>query len=1569
LRLQSSPRLRAKHFWRALLLASLVAVCTWVANVAVAQPGRFAPGSSSFTPSAPPRPGVGGQPQPYGARPYRDPDPNPTPYGHRQGQYRQPGAPGAQSSLGWGGNETGVGQPNPYGSQPFGGQPAIPSAIRGPVFHNPFALHSESPAQFDPVQAAHVRLPAAGPTEAGWEEVQRLAATGNVAQLQQQINQRLAGDRSLDGLMTAVSAMERANAAPRTANPYRSQALALAEQQIRAGTQQPLPYLAKARFALEDRNDALFRQTTREMVQRFPNNPQAQYFEGVRAVKDGDWRSAEKALRKARDLGMNDDSLAQLLKVAIDHQRWIWQYAKISSVLVILWLVGLVAIVFIGRFLSKRTLRAIREGGQLSQTAADRWTRSAYRAVVFLASLNYFLSLPLMLALSIALPLALSYALLMTPFLNLWLVAFVLIGGLGGVLTAISGLRTAFVKIPEASIGRSLSLGEAPNFWEFVRAVARDAGTRPVDAIWVTPGVDMAVLERGSWRQKLNDTGERVLLMGVAVLPGLRIDAARAVLAHEYAHFIHRDTAGGDLALRVQVAMNRFINAIVSRGPVRWWDVTAQFLRFYVPLYHRLTLGATRMQEVLADRVAVERYGSSAVVDGFHHIVRRQIEFQHLTSKAVSDAIRGTAATAAFYAPAKAITGHDRLDLEAEVRDALQHPTTDFDSHPGMMERIVLARRVGVDRPLGEGVVLSLFGEMVKQLARDMAQLIMDDVKSQAGLLKQHYAEALRKTERAIGVQATVELLEARATIYYRQGEVQKALEDLNRILAHWPGDAKTLLSRANVYESEREYAKAIEDLRRLKTRGNELPRDLRLQVQLQLATDLLRLGQMEKAASEFEEALSLAPNSLNAVLGRLQAAAALKTLGDECEQALLKRAITTWPDMAALDPLAVAGGLAKLLVAERKRHALRAPAAAVHIDSPPSYGRWLMASGIGSGAIAAAICGLLWWNTSSSESGEVSISTVDQPPAAKARTEPAVTTPAVPAPAVAPAQEQKVPSTSVVSTAETKSQPNNPDATANVVPAPAAEPAPVTTPTTQPATASADPATKPPTAPDANTSTPPPTQIAIATPPHQRGHFGRAAQPDPPPQPVPEVKPVPVAPVRSVRIQAPRKEVTFVHIPSVKPRALHHPPKVASNNTDSVEARLKRIALAMHQYYDVNRCFPVKPDRKFLDASHHPYLSWRVHLLPFLDERPLYAQFKLDEPWDSPQNRELLRHMPDIYRSSPRDKEETRFATPIADGTLFGGERPPMMQQITDGVSNTVLVVQTATNQAIPWTKPDDLPVDLEHPRRAWGRTTPRSIFCVLADATTLQLPANAPDDLIAALLTGHGHEVLDAGTVRRYAAYQRGEMFVAPERAYDHEQRMLKEIGIALMNYESVRKQFPAAGPLTEQPTGRGSQLSWRVHVLPFIEHGALYDQFHLDEPWDSPHNRKLAEFMPDVYRDADDPVDSVTTRIMVMTGPGTPFVDRRRGPNRKQFRDGPSNTILALQAGEDRTVLWTRPDDLPFDPARPLAKVGKIDPRVGLLVLMADGAVRTLSPGTDDANFAKLVTPAGGEVIDRE
>ena len=98
--------------------------------------------------------------------------------------------------------------------------------------------------------------------------------------------------------------------------------------------------------------------------------------------------------------------------------------------------------------------------------------RRVYRFVVGTAGLYYYLSLPIILISAIALPLAIGYAALSTPYLNLVLLAVILIGGIGGIVTAFSGLRTAVVRIPDSPEGTQLKREESPRFWSLVESVA-----------------------------------------------------------------------------------------------------------------------------------------------------------------------------------------------------------------------------------------------------------------------------------------------------------------------------------------------------------------------------------------------------------------------------------------------------------------------------------------------------------------------------------------------------------------------------------------------------------------------------------------------------------------------------------------------------------------------------------------------------------------------------------------------------------------------------------------------------------------------------------------------------------------------------------------------------------------------------------------------------------------------------------------------------------------------------------------------------------------------------------------
>jgi hypothetical protein len=185
------------------------------------------------------------------------------------------------------------------------------------------------------------------------------------------------------------------------------------------------------------------------------------------------------------------------------------------------------------------------------------------------------------------------------------------------------------------------------------------------------------------------------------------------------------------------------------------------------------------------------------------------------------------------------------------------------------------------------------------------------------------------------------------------------------------------------------------------------------------------------------------------------------------------------------------------------------------------------------------------------------------------------------------------------------------------------------------------------------------------------------------------------------------------------------------------------------------------------------------------------------------------------------------------------------------------------------------------------------------------------------------------------------------------------LRAIGQAMQNYAST---FSNAFPPSASTRNGKPYCSWRVKILPFLDEGALYKQYHMNEPWDSPHNLELAKTTPKVYQTPGRPDDGKTC-YMVFAGKGAPLDGGNNVPL-MTFQDGLANTILVVEAGSDKAVPWTKPEDLPFDQANPIAALGQI-PGDGFLATTADGRVHRFN--VDNSTLKALITPAGNEKID--
>jgi RNA polymerase sigma factor (sigma-70 family) len=253
----------------------------------------------------------------------------------------------------------------------------------------------------------------------------------------------------------------------------------------------------------------------------------------------------------------------------------------------------------------------------------------------------------------------------------------------------------------------------------------------------------------------------------------------------------------------------------------------------------------------------------------------------------------------------------------------------------------------------------------------------------------------------------------------------------------------------------------------------------------------------------------------------------------------------------------------------------------------------------------------------------------------------------------------------------------------------------------------------------------------------------------------------------------------------------------------------------------------------------------------------------------------------------------------------------------------------------------------------------------------------------------------------------------------------KQLRMLGTAVVNYRDTYGTLPP--PAIVDARGR-PLLSWRVALLPFLEQDNLYRQFKLDEPWDSPHNRKLIARMPAVFAAVARTPRPHMTYFQYIVGPDAIFSSHRveplpgtpgagmpggptygpgpgpmsgsgprgpmpgpgmpagpRGPSGgpsgppsggrpsmagptlgsgAAIRDGTANTLLVVEAGSP--VVWTKPDDVPYDPKKPVPRLGGQFASV-IHVITADGTPRVLPRRLDERTLRAAITPAGDEPLD--
>jgi hypothetical protein len=192
-----------------------------------------------------------------------------------------------------------------------------------------------------------------------------------------------------------------------------------------------------------------------------------------------------------------------------------------------------------------------------------------------------------------------------------------------------------------------------------------------------------------------------------------------------------------------------------------------------------------------------------------------------------------------------------------------------------------------------------------------------------------------------------------------------------------------------------------------------------------------------------------------------------------------------------------------------------------------------------------------------------------------------------------------------------------------------------------------------------------------------------------------------------------------------------------------------KELMLAFHNYHVTYNQFPPSKNPAYFDENGHPHLSWRVHLLPFVGEFALWERFNLEEPWDSETNAPLLDEMPAIFKTTSEATKTTIMGfvskpdAPMRVGmTMMPNSGGARIRDFVDGDSHSGLIFEFSAEMAVPWTKPVDVPYEVDKPLASMGKPNEDFVTVGFVDGSVAKIPKDIGEDLWRAIITRNGYK-----------------------------------------------------------------------------------------------------------------------------------------------------------------------------------------------------------------------------------
>jgi hypothetical protein len=237
---------------------------------------------------------------------------------------------------------------------------------------------------------------------------------------------------------------------------------------------------------------------------------------------------------------------------------------------------------------------------------------------------------------------------------------------------------------------------------------------------------------------------------------------------------------------------------------------------------------------------------------------------------------------------------------------------------------------------------------------------------------------------------------------------------------------------------------------------------------------------------------------------------------------------------------------------------------------------------------------------------------------------------------------------------------------------------------------------------------------------------------------------------------------------------------EIAMRRTRSAQ-NFKQIGMALLAYHDEYGCFPAPA---IYDKNGKALLSWRVTILPYLDEEKLYKRFRLDESWESPHNKKLVAEMPGVFApvATPSGEPGRTFYQAFV-GPHAGFEAGKKLHRVsfTDGTDQIIFMAEAAS--PVPWTKPEDLPFAADQPLPKLGGQFAGNFHVLMADGTVRFVPTKVDPQVLRDALTRDKLLSKSGGAADAKEDNERlFKLFVQSRGALEYERGMLETLKIKL-------------------------------------------------------------------------------------------------------------------------------------------------------------------------------------------